>query len=233
MQLHRFGSPRFFIFSLSLLLLCEATPSCANADNPVKELRLAPSGGQPPNAPTPDEIAAVLAQSQKQIAKDRQTPISVDFAQTDIHAALAQIGTAANLNVVFLSNVSRIIDLKETGMAADALLQKVAGLSNLRIQVIFNVICVSDPADDKDISSANFSGRLISLNLQTRLENVLRIFAEITRQTLFVEGDASKEVMIKLIDVPWDLALQILAIQNGFQATGEAGGFRIRFKKPI
>ena len=59
--------------------------------------------------------------------------------------------------------------------------------------------------------NGKYSGRLISLDLQdTDIDNALRIIAEVSNLNVVTSEDVTGKVTLRLIDVPWDQALDVI-----------------------
>jgi type IV pilus assembly protein PilQ len=74
----------------------------------------------------------------------------------------------------------------------------------------------------------NYVGRLISLDLQeTDIDNALRIIAEVSNLNIIASDDVSGKVTLRLIDVPWDQALDVILKTNGLDQVTEGNVIRI------
>lgn len=73
-----------------------------------------------------------------------------------------------------------------------------------------------------------YSGRLISLDLQdTDIDNALRIIAEVSNLNIIASSDVQGKVTLRLIDVPWDQALDVILKTNGLDKVQEGNVVRI------
>ncbi len=76
--------------------------------------------------------------------------------------------------------------------------------------------------------SARYSGRLISLDLQdTDIDNALRIIAEVSNLNIIASEDVTGKITLRLIDVPWDQALDVILKTNGLDKVQEGNVVRI------
>jgi len=76
--------------------------------------------------------------------------------------------------------------------------------------------------------SRQYLGRLISLDLQdTDIDNALRIIAEVSNLNIIASDDVSGKVTLRLIDVPWDQALDVILKTNGLDQVREGNVIRI------
>ena len=91
------------------------------------------------------------------------------------------------------------------------------------------------PSDDfiaEGVASADgskvYRGRLISLDLQdTDIDNALRIIAEVSNLNIIASEEVSGKVTLRLIDVPWDQALDVILKTNGLDQVSEGNVIRI------
>lgn len=73
-----------------------------------------------------------------------------------------------------------------------------------------------------------YTGRLISLDLQdTDIDNALRIIAEVSNLNIIASDDVAGKVTLRLIDVPWDQALDVILKTNGLDQVTEGNVIRI------
>lgn len=73
-----------------------------------------------------------------------------------------------------------------------------------------------------------YTGRLISLDLQdTDIDNALRIIAEVSNLNIIASEDVGGKVTLRLIDVPWDQALDVILKTNGLDQVTEGNVIRI------
>ena len=73
-----------------------------------------------------------------------------------------------------------------------------------------------------------YSGRLISLDLQdTDIDNALRIIAEVSNLNIIASEEVSGKVTLRLNDVPWDQALDVILKTNGLDKVQEGSVVRI------
>lgn len=73
-----------------------------------------------------------------------------------------------------------------------------------------------------------YSGRLISLDLQdTDIDNALRIIAEVSNLNIIASEDVAGKITLRLNDVPWDQALDVILKTNGLDKVQEGNVVRI------
>ncbi len=92
----------------------------------------------------------------------------------------------------------------------------------------------ADKKSDKkgDIPSADgskiYTGKLISLDLQdTSIDNALKIIAEVSRLNIIASEEVKGKVTLRLVDVPWDQALDVILKTNGLDQVAEGNVVRI------
>jgi type IV pilus secretin PilQ/predicted competence protein len=77
-------------------------------------------------------------------------------------------------------------------------------------------------------ASPRYTGRLISLDLQeTDIDNALRIIAEVSNLNIIASDSVTGKVTLRLIDVPWDQALDVILKTNGLDKVQEGNVVRI------
>lgn len=77
-------------------------------------------------------------------------------------------------------------------------------------------------------STKKYTGKLISLDLQdTDITNALRIIAEVSNLNIVTTSDVTGKVTLRLIDVPWDQALDVILRSNGLDKVQEGNVVRI------
>jgi len=78
------------------------------------------------------------------------------------------------------------------------------------------------------LEEKEYTGRLISLDLQeTDIDNALRIIAEVSNLNIISSDDVSGKVTLRLIDVPWDQALDVILKTNALDKVQEGNVVRI------
>lgn len=77
-------------------------------------------------------------------------------------------------------------------------------------------------------AGTQYYGRLISLDLQdTDIDNALRIIAEVSNLNIIASEEVTGKVTLRLIDVPWDQALDVILKTNGLDKVAEGNVVRI------
>ncbi len=77
-------------------------------------------------------------------------------------------------------------------------------------------------------SGAGYAGEPISLDLKDAdLKDVLRTFAELTKLNIAIDPDVKGSVTLRLHDVPWDQALDVILRINGLGYVLEGNILRV------
>jgi type IV pilus assembly protein PilQ len=78
------------------------------------------------------------------------------------------------------------------------------------------------------IGSGKYSGRRISLDLQDAdLINVLRLFADVANLNIIIAPDVKGRVTVRMVNIPWDQAMDIILKMNGLGFALEDNVLRI------
>lgn len=92
-------------------------------------------------------------------------------------------------------------------------------------------VSIEDDLDDLGTlldDASKYTGRKISLDLQdTDIDNALRIIAEVSNLNIIASDDVTGKVTLRLIDVPWDQALDVILKTNGLDKVLEGNVMRI------
>lgn len=77
-------------------------------------------------------------------------------------------------------------------------------------------------------SADTYTGRLISLDLQDAdIDSALRIIAEVSNLNIVASDGVTGKVTLKLVDVPWDQALDVILKSNGLDKVVEGNVMRV------
>lgn len=77
-------------------------------------------------------------------------------------------------------------------------------------------------------TTGKYTGRKISLDLQDAdLVNVLRLFAEIANMNMIISPDVRGRVTIRVVNIPWDQAMDIILRMNGLGQVREDNIIRV------
>jgi type IV pilus assembly protein PilQ len=85
-----------------------------------------------------------------------------------------------------------------------------------------------DAPGPQTIGGSGFSGQKISLDFQdAEISNVLRLIADVSDLNMVVGDDVKGKITLKLFNVPWDQALDIILKAKGFGQVREGNIMRI------
>jgi type IV pilus secretin PilQ/predicted competence protein len=126
------------------------------------------------------------------------------------------------------------LDPKQAAAPADAAAPTTAaGGADAKNEVEISGPEVAPTNGDADLAallddSPKYTGRLISLDLQdTDIDNALRIIAEVSNLNIIASEDVAGKVTLRLIDVPWDQALDVILKTNALDKVQEGNVVRI------
>jgi type IV pilus assembly protein PilQ len=72
------------------------------------------------------------------------------------------------------------------------------------------------PVNTQPVAGSRFTGEPISLDLKDAdLRDVLRTFAKLARLNIVIDPEVKGSVTLRLHDVPWDQALEVILQING------------------
>jgi type IV pilus assembly protein PilQ len=234
---------------LTALDLKEASPEGSEVRATLSEstryelMRTAPSEFvlKLPGADVGEQIAASL------VAKEGSGSIKSVRSISDDDGVELRIFVNPQANLVALRDGSNLT-LRDIGLVADesALAQakeetgsasktESAAKSNPKGDDLAATDSSAAEAEPVDESIAKFldegpqySGRLISLDLQdTDIDNALRIIAEVSNLNIIASEEVSGKVTLRLNDVPWDQALDVILKTNGLDKVQEGSVIRI------
>lgn len=121
------------------------------------------------------------------------------------------VKVVANLNEFTSSNVFEREGKIIFDIGADAILAKA---SEVKEEVVKEV--VSDITEEKEKLPEDYTGRKVTLDFQSaNIGNILRIIADVSGMNIISSDSVQGKVTMKLKDVPWDLALEIILRNNG------------------
>jgi type IV pilus assembly protein PilQ len=86
----------------------------------------------------------------------------------------------------------------------------------------------AQPAAEALIGAGKYSGRRISLDFQDAdLVNVMRLFAEVANLNIILAPDVKGKVTVRMVNIPWDQAMDIILKMNGLGYVFEDNILRI------
>lgn len=117
----------------------------------------------------------------------------------------------ANLSEFTSSNVFEREGKIILDIGADAILAKASEVKEEKVKET-----VVDLTEEKEKLPEDYTGRKITLDFQSaNIGNILRIIADVSGMNIISSENVQGKVTMKLKDVPWDLALEIILKNNG------------------
>jgi len=150
----------------------------------------------------------------------------------------SRLNARASSDKIVVSAVSET-DLQSADMRAQAAPEKVEPKAEQVAakpgagspEVTLGADSAASDSVDKELellAAQKYSGRQISLDLQdTDIDNALRIIAEVSNLNIIASDDVTGKVTLRLIDVPWDQALDVILKTNGLDSVREGNVIRI------
>jgi type IV pilus assembly protein PilQ len=72
------------------------------------------------------------------------------------------------------------------------------------------------PTEERPIADKNYTGQKISLDFRDAdIKNVFRLLAEVSGLNFVVTADVNRRVTLRLLEVPWDQAMDLIISTNG------------------
>lgn len=163
------------------------------------------------------ENAKVKVKNEKLLSVERKDSIVASVALFQFTMDPPVVKIVANLHEFTPSNVfereGRII----FDIGSDAILAKASEIKEEKKKV------VTDISEEKVKGPDDYEGRRITLDFQeANIKNLLRIIADVSDLNIITSEKVKGKVTMKLKDVPWDLALDIILRNNqlGMVRTG-------------
>jgi type IV pilus secretin PilQ/predicted competence protein len=201
------------------------------------------------NTSLPDSALSSTLFSESQAAPIRSVRSTVRgqdaliriFAQPDIYLTARVAGS--QVIVEETSDLKRVVDDMRAQLAPkEAKPELPAKAKNETQSKDSSVAAKSEKAEesgdaeemsDSEVRSllgdtARYTGKLISLDLQdTDIDNALRIIAEVSNLNIVASEDVMGKVTLRLTDVPWDQALDVILKTHGLDKVLEGNVMRI------
>ncbi|MDH5510292.1 MAG: type IV pilus secretin PilQ, partial [Nitrospinota bacterium] len=90
------------------------------------------------------------------------------------------------------------------------------------------------PVDEFEFDEKTYEGARISLNFfKADIHNILRIIADVSNLNVITSGDVKADVTIKLKNVPWDRALEVILKNTGMGMIREGNIIRVSTAKAV
>jgi type II secretory pathway component HofQ len=156
--------------------------------------------------------------------------VTVDFDDRDLLDVLRFFADVSGHNFVALPGVAGRVNLKLDDVPWDEALFHALTSNELTFSKRDNVVVIAEPGalgPYREMETKEYHGKTISLNFKdAEMEEVLRFFENVSSLEILASEPLSEQLTFKLVDVPWDQALDLVAALNGLQA--EVGVGRVR-----
>jgi hypothetical protein len=160
--------------------------------------------------------------------------ITVDFDDRDLLDIFRFFADVTGYNFVVLPGVSGRVDLKLDDVAWDEALFHALTSNGLAFSKRDNVLVIADPVaigPYLEMETKDYHGKPIALDFRdAEMEEVLRFFENVSRLEVLAGADFSGRFTFKLVDVPWDQALDLVAALNGLRAEVGVTGVRMELR---
>ncbi len=171
------------------------------------------------------------------VAQDDERVINVNLEESKIkNIAVFQFSggekpitkVVVNLEEVSLYNVSSKGNKIILDIGDEAILALATKVSDERAGKL------AKPEEESPFDEPRYEGAKISLDFQNAdVHNILRIIAEVSGLNVITSGAVKGKVTIKLNNVPWDQALEVILRNNGLDMIREGNIIRISTAKQI
>jgi type IV pilus assembly protein PilQ len=161
-------------------------------------------------------------------APDRKVRIVLDLTRPMEYAATPE---GNKLVITMTPAAAAVVARTEEKPAVErAAVQEPAAAVEKEVPVPSAVVPVSQPATAEGLAAkivnraenpsliggGRYSGRRISLDLQgADLVNVLRLFADVANLNMILAPDVKGKVTVRMVNIPWDQAMDIILKMNG------------------
>ncbi|HMO01579.1 MAG TPA: type IV pilus secretin PilQ [Oligoflexia bacterium] len=188
----------------------------------------------------PATVPAILAPPNSGIIKSARPVRSGDEALIRIFVDPAKnlVARQENHKIILVAEPKQLFDSGRAQPNVPDMINRVgSGLERAGATGAAKATGTSDQQSDEeelasgiysDVNGKAYTGRLISLDLQdTDIENALRIIAEVSNLNIISSPEVKGKVTLRLIDVPWDQALDVILKTNGLDKVQEGNVVRI------
>jgi hypothetical protein len=164
----------------------------------------------------------------KQVYKGRA--VALDFKDSDLQDVFRLFADISGLNVVVNPGVSGRVTMVARDVPWDSVLDRLLAANGFAYQWVDNVLRIARP--EHLPPPRPFSGKRIDLDLQNR--DLREVFAEIAATggaTVVLDPQISGHVTLKLNQVRWDQAFDVVVGANGIEWSREGDTLKVFPKK--
>ncbi len=153
--------------------------------------------------------------------------IPIDVTQTgkevvvNFHNTRLAKGLAKRYDVTDFQSPAQVVNARQTGKSARLIIKNKGDYGHFAYQVNKQFIVDVFPLTEEQIREAKlkkkvFTGKKISLNFQKiNIRSVLQLLADFTDTNIIVSDKIQGDITLRLNDVPWDQALDIILTTEG------------------
>lgn len=153
--------------------------------------------------------ARVQKANEKLLAVETKESLVKNVAVFQFTVAPSIVKVIANLNEFTSSNAYEKEGKLVLDIGPDAIL---AATSEIKAE---KKVTIQDVSAQKEKKQEDYEGRKISLDFQSAdIQNILRIIADVSGLNVITSERVNGKVTMKLVDVPWDMALEIILKNN-------------------
>ena len=172
----------------------------------------------------------------ERLQKARHAPfsgqrITVDFDDRDLLDVFRFFADVTGHNFVVLPGVAGRVNLKLDDVAWDEALFHALTGNGLAFSKRDNVLVIADPValgPYLEMETKDYHGKPIALDFHdAEMDVVLHFFKNVSGLEVLASAGLSEKLTFKLVDVPWDQALDLVAALNGLRAEVGVGGVRL------
>jgi hypothetical protein len=157
-------------------------------------------------------------------------PVTLDFEDGDYQDIFRLFADISGLNVVVQPRVQGVVTYRASKEPWDEVLERLLAPNGFVARLQGNVLWIGRPSEAGEKRS--FTGAPISFDFVSKdLVETLREIAAHGRARVEVPEGVGGRVTLKLVDVPWDQAFDVLALANSLTWTRPGDVIRVQFRR--
>jgi type II secretory pathway component HofQ len=157
--------------------------------------------------------------------------VTLDVTNAPLSGVADVLAEVGGVNILVAPGSDIPVSLKADSIPLAKALDSLAADNNLQMTRNGSVIIVSSSAEAAvfaGFAKKNFEGKLVSLDLrEAELRAVFKTLEHIGRKRFSVDEKISGTITIRLIDVPWEQALDVVARLKGLKVANEHDGVAV------
>jgi hypothetical protein len=160
----------------------------------------------------------------------RGDTVSLDFKDSDLQDAFRLFADASGLNVVVNPGVRGRVTFADRNVPWDGALDRILAANGLAYQWNENVLQIAPP--EQLPPPRRFSGQRLDVELDSRdLKEALAEIAAVGRATVALDPIIAGRVTLKLNQVRWDQAFDVVVRVNGLDWSREGDSLKVFARK--